>query len=64
MILEALSRNTENARAVIRKAVPVIAGMTRFSTQGALQTAIVTSPGMIPEHKKRELEPIIGKYIV
>lgn len=63
MIIATLMKNVENAKAIIKKSVPKIAAMTEFSAANALQHAIITDRDMIPEDKKRELEPIIGKYI-
>lgn len=63
MIIATLMKNVENAKAIIKKSVPKIAAMTHFSASDALKYAIITSKESVPEQKKRELEPIIGKYI-
>lgn len=63
MILGYLHKNVENAQKIIRAAVPKVGKLKKFSAAGALKFAIVTSPDVIPEKKKKELEILIGKYI-
>lgn len=63
MIVATLMKNVENAKAIIKKSVPKIAVMRDFSAANALQYAVITSWDAIAEDKKKDLEPIIGKYI-
>lgn len=63
MILSYLNKNIENAKKILKIAVPKIGALTQFSAEGALKHAIVTSPDSIPSMKKRELQVLIGKYI-
>jgi 5'-methylthioadenosine phosphorylase len=63
MILEHLRKNGENARTVLRHAIPKAAGLKTFSAADALKSALVTQPDLIPEETKRNLRPIIGKYL-
>jgi 5'-methylthioadenosine phosphorylase len=63
MIVANLLRNAEVAQQLIAEAVgrvPVERGCTCGS---ALATAIITSPDAISEQTKRDLAPIIGKYV-
>lgn len=63
MILDNLNRNVGNAKKILRAAVPKVGRLTKFSAQDALKFSIVTAAELIPENRKRELGPIIGKYI-
>jgi len=63
MIIDNLNKNTDNAKKILRHAIPKIAQIKNFSAAGALKYAIVTQRDLIPEAKKRELEILIGKYL-
>jgi 5'-methylthioadenosine phosphorylase len=63
MILEYLSKNVAKAKEILSIAIPRIGALTEFSASDALKFAIVTDSSIIPESKKKELAPIIGKYI-
>ena len=63
MILDYLNKNVGNAKNILRAAIPKVGRLTQFSAQDALKYSIVTAANMIPELKRRELAPIIGKYI-
>jgi len=63
MILDYLNKNVGNAKKILRAAIPQVGKLTKFSASEALKYSIVTAPDVIPELKKRELNPIIGKYI-
>lgn len=63
MILGYLNKNIATAKKILALAIPKIGALTEFSAADALKFAIVTDPSIIPESKKKELEPIIGKYI-
>ncbi len=63
MIINYLTKNVDNAKKLLKSAIPQIGALKEFSAQGALKYAILTDPKLIPEQKKRELEILIGKYI-
>lgn len=63
MIINNLNQNVDNAKKILKKAIPQIGKLTQFSASDALKTAIVTARDMIPEEKKHELAALIGKYI-
>ena len=62
-ILQIMHRNVENAREVIRWTALNIGEKAPCRCGEALKFAIVTDPKVIPEDTKKELEPIIGKYV-
>ncbi len=63
-ILGYLRANAEMAQRILRLAIPRLAARTRDCACGnALQYAIVTDPAVIPAQTKKDLAPIIGKYI-
>jgi 5'-methylthioadenosine phosphorylase len=63
MIVEYMSCNVENARRVLKIAIPKVGKLKKFSAAGALKNSIMTDPKLIPEQKKKDLEIIIGKYV-
>ncbi|MFH0753469.1 MAG: S-methyl-5'-thioadenosine phosphorylase [Candidatus Omnitrophota bacterium] len=63
MIIEYLTRNIENARKILKIAIPKAGKLKKFSAADALKGAIMTDPILIPEQKKVDLDIIIGKYI-
>ena len=63
MIIENLNKNVENAKKIVKKAVPQIGKLTKFSAADAMKHAIITPRDMIPEQKMKELEIIVGKYL-
>ncbi len=64
MIIECLNKNVDNAKKILKIAIPRIGAMKKFSAANALQNAIMTDPKLIPEQKKKDLEIIIGKYLI
>ncbi len=63
MIVENLSRNAATAKQLIAEAVGRVSKERGCLCASALATAIITSPDAIPERVKRDLAPIIGKYL-
>jgi 5'-methylthioadenosine phosphorylase len=63
MIVENLSRNAATAKQLISEAVERVPAERGCLCASALATAIITSPDAIPESAKRDLAPIIGKYV-
>jgi len=63
-ILEILRANAAMAQKIIRATIPRAAARSReCECANALQYAIVTDPSLIPAALKRDLAPIIGRYI-
>jgi 5'-methylthioadenosine phosphorylase len=63
-ILEFLRANAAMAQKIIRATIPRAAARTRdCACSNALQYAIVTDPALIPADVKRDLAPIIGRYV-
>ena len=64
MIINNLNRNTEVAKALIAEAVGrVPTGERNCICASAVATAIITNPAAIPDQVKRDLAPIVGKYV-
>jgi len=63
MIIAILLQNATMAQRAIADAVGRISGPRTCACKDALATAIITRPEQVPEQTKRELAPIIGKYI-
>ncbi len=62
-IVQNLQKNAEMARKIITRTVKALDLSVPSPHADALKTAIITNPDAIPEHVKRELAPIIGKYV-
>ena len=62
-ILRILAESTLTAKSVIRRALHKIPDRRECPCATALQYALITDKKMIPEETRRDLEPIIGKYI-
>jgi 5'-methylthioadenosine phosphorylase len=62
-ILGVLGKNAETARKVLRAAVRRLPIPRDCECASALKYALVTAPDLVPEAVKRELEPIVGRYL-
>jgi 5'-methylthioadenosine phosphorylase len=63
LIVANLMQNAATAQKTIAAAVARLDGARSCACKDALATAIITQPQHIPEQLKKELEPIIGKYV-
>ena len=63
MILEILNKNANIAKKIIKLAVSRIPEKRSCSCATALETAIVTTPDVMPLEQKRKLDLLIGKYL-
>ncbi len=64
MILQILRQNAELARKLIKRAIPEV--HQRHCCQlcpNAVKMAVITNPKLIPPARRKELAPLIGKYI-
>jgi 5'-methylthioadenosine phosphorylase len=63
-IIGNLGKNSATAKAVLKAAVRrIVPGPRECECASALKFALVTAPDLVPERVKKELAPIIGKYI-
>jgi len=62
-IFSNLSRNAATAKAVLRAAVDRLPTPRDCECATALKFALVTRPELVPEQVKRELAPIVAKYM-
>jgi 5'-methylthioadenosine phosphorylase len=63
MVIATLLQNAKTAQQLIAEAVARVPAARACACGSALQSAIITRPDAIPEDVKRELAPIIGKYM-
>jgi 5'-methylthioadenosine phosphorylase len=63
LIIANLMQNAVTAQKTIAEAVEHLNALRTCSCKEALATAIITRPDQVPAAIKRELAPIIGKYI-
>lgn len=63
VIFRILRQNIELSKRIIKLAVGKVSEKRECICAEALKNAIVTDPKLIPAERKKELAPIIGKYI-
>lgn len=63
MIIACLMKNVDNAKKVLKAAVPKAAAVASFEASSALKTALVTDPGMVTEETRKRLGPLVNKYL-
>jgi 5'-methylthioadenosine phosphorylase len=63
LIVGNLLQNAVTAQKVIAEAIGHIEGTRTCECATALATSLITQRDMIPEQTKRELDPIVGKYL-
>jgi 5'-methylthioadenosine phosphorylase len=63
MIIDNLTHNAKTAQQVIAGTVERLDATMRVPAHSALKTAIITRPDAIPEATRRDLAPLIGKYL-
>jgi 5'-methylthioadenosine phosphorylase len=63
MVVDNLRRGTETVKRLLRHAITRMPKKRNCICTTALENAIITSPELIPEQVKKDLAPIIGKYI-
>ncbi|MEE9286201.1 MAG: S-methyl-5'-thioadenosine phosphorylase [Dehalococcoidia bacterium] len=63
MIIANLAKNVDHAKSIVRGVVSRVPNAMSCSCSSALQSAIVTSPDVIPANVREELAPLIGKYL-
>ncbi|MDM8001009.1 MAG: S-methyl-5'-thioadenosine phosphorylase [Dehalococcoidia bacterium] len=63
MVVANLMKNAQTAKNILRAAIAAVAGERTCRCNTALKDAIITSPERIPANLRRELAPLIRKYI-
>jgi 5'-methylthioadenosine phosphorylase len=63
LIIANLRQNAVTAQKTIADAVERTSGPRTCACKDALSTAIITQASLVPEQTKRDLAPIIGKYL-
>jgi len=63
MIMSTLTKNAATAQAIIAGAVERLPYERTCECASALKCALVTRPEMVPDQVKKDLAPIIGKYM-
>jgi 5'-methylthioadenosine phosphorylase len=63
MDINNLRKNAEMAKAIIAKTIPQVPATPTWSCHNALQNAIMTDKKVWPAKTKRELAPLLAKYL-
>lgn len=62
MVIQVLNKNTEIAQDAIRNLVRNLKKEKNCSCEGALSTALITNPKVVPPATLETLRPLVGKY--
>jgi 5'-methylthioadenosine phosphorylase len=62
-IIDNLGKNASTAKAVLRAALRLLPAARECECASALKHALFTAAELVPETTKRELQPIIGRYM-
>ncbi len=62
-VLAVLNANVAMAKRIVHDVAPLLAPAPACGCRRALQYAIITDPARIPARVKRDLAPIIGRYV-
>ncbi len=62
-VLEVMKKNVETSKAIIREAVRTLTETRSCGCGDSLRNAIMTPENLIPVKTKRDLSPIIGRYL-
>jgi 5'-methylthioadenosine phosphorylase len=62
-VLEIIRQNVATARNIIKHAAGALSSAPQCSCGESLKYAIMTDRALIPERVRRDLEPILGKYL-
>jgi 5'-methylthioadenosine phosphorylase len=63
LVIANLLQNAKTAQRAIAETIGRLSGARSCSCKDALATAIITRPELVPEQTKKDLAPIIGKYM-
>jgi 5'-methylthioadenosine phosphorylase len=63
MVVATVLQNAKTAQAAIAGAIDRVPSGRSCACQHALASAIITRPDAVPEQTKRDLAPIVGKYL-
>jgi 5'-methylthioadenosine phosphorylase len=63
LIISNLMQNAATAQKTIAEAIGRLTGPRTCACKDALATAIITRSDLVPEQTKKDLAPIIGKYM-
>jgi 5'-methylthioadenosine phosphorylase len=62
-VMQVLAQNVATARAVLRAVVKRLPVPRACECEHALRHALLTAPELVPEAVRRELAPIVGRYL-
>jgi 5'-methylthioadenosine phosphorylase len=62
-VLAVMKHNIETSKSMIRQAILMLPGVHACGCGDALRNTIMTPEKLIPEKVKKDLAPIIGKYL-
>src|SRR6266403_818544 len=63
MVIENLTKNAAMAKAIVGKVLPQIPMEPNWSCHDALRNALMTDKKLWPAERKKELKPLLAKYI-
>lgn len=63
MVVSNLLKNAERSKMIVRQAVKALSVPRTCACGSALATAIITQPQVVPATIKKDLQPLLGKYL-
>ncbi|MCA9401586.1 MAG: S-methyl-5'-thioadenosine phosphorylase, partial [Candidatus Omnitrophica bacterium] len=63
MIIDYLKKNVNNAKQILKAAIPLVAQIQTFKAHDALKYALVTDPSVMTPEQMEKYKLLIGKYI-
>jgi 5'-methylthioadenosine phosphorylase len=62
-VLAVMAKNSDTFKAIIAEAIPRLAAERACACQNAMQFAVITATAAIPDHIKKDLDLVLGKYL-
>jgi len=63
MVIANLNKNAATAKAIVARVIPQIPAEPNWPCHRALESAIMTDRKLWPTRTKKELEPLLRKYL-
>ena len=63
MVIDCLHRNAAMAKSIVQRVIPQIPARASWPCHDALRNAIMTDKKLWPAKTRKELEPLLAKYL-
>lgn len=62
-VLATIKKNVDTAKKIIQEVIPLLSSKNTCGCSQALKCALVTDPAKVPAKLKKDLAPLLGKYL-